>query len=1157
MGDASRDTLRGILIEDVRLRGEDAIWTAQSTGLTQAGRALGRPTTTSTTAWRIEARGDAEQALNVQCIRGGIPGSGLGVAWKQSSESATSFRGQDAPVAIRASETIQLANGSVQNFEHPDALTLQDGTIVIVSVLNGSLLATSTERRIVCNTINSATGATPASSIVTQADYPTEAPFPFLLAVPREDGSERVLCGLWVEDSGTGTPNAANLDLFFSDDKGATWAIYARSVLQGTTTIDGLTAQRDGINIAGTAGSGATGFDLRRCRAAYANGQILLMMHLLHHDTNVRRVGDFLLQWQSSDLGSTFQIVDEATSKVATEDGEYRGGAPAVRARDGLFHVAYLKVSDSSYAAGGSAGTIKVGVVINRLGAAAQRFSDVGTADTGSPTKTEGGEVAQFGSALLYGLSEPECALALLPEGTLAVYWLRPVISPSGHEIRCAQCVDGVTFVAWGSSNFSADFGTVWDVDSGNPSVLDGGGASNNTTNHPRQFVATGQGGRVALICRWALDGASTREKSITALMLGGYQSQTLGSTTRSASTRPDAAVGWEHCWYGLHQPDNVRWTEVTSNTPTVSFVVDGMRVQTDATDREYWQIDPAGSGPNGIRLRWILSCASGNTGGDFVAVRVRVRDGSRRLDVSIRYSSSQVVVRDNNAGSTLATASVTMTSPVEFELAATVPSASGGDLVLYQRPATLKADSLWQVVADVAPSLTSSVDNNHLVRFGTISAGITDATWRSFYVISGPHTGLRDLDDVKITNPAQLQPVRLSGRYAELNPGAFVRAVDGPGIPSESYTIPLAYEYGITRALPAVLASPSQGWRSTDETAQSIAFAFNPSELGNEESGPIGDTWGVHLSGINWSSGTLEGYDTTSGAFVPITALDFETQVTYTRSGTVVSLTSGTITESIRDGEFDGAYIDLGSGRRRRIVQTRGGLLTSSGGTVRRPRLVLADVDATEPLSGTGNIVPRQATIVVRSATTFAGLRISIDAQSTVDGFFTLGAIVAGPLVVFGTDYSFGRVLSQEFNVDLNEARGGQRMPYKAGPARRSVEVAWTDGVDVTQVDGADTDADYMLSTTSSGFEPVAYNRAVVYTVDGVASLLDGPLRPVVYLPKVPKGAPGSDTLTLTRRADAVYGRITSPVRLENILGDENKDEVWRVARLTIEEEV
>ena len=194
MGDASRDTLRGILIEDVRLRGEDAIWTAQSTGLTQAGRALGRPTTTSTTAWRIEARGDAEQALNVQCIRGGIPGSGLGVAWKQSSESATSFRGQDAPVAIRASEPIQLANGSVQNFEHPDALTLQDGTSVIVSVLNGSLLATPTERRIICNTINSATGATPASSTVTQADYPTEAPFPFLLAVPREDGSARDLC---------------------------------------------------------------------------------------------------------------------------------------------------------------------------------------------------------------------------------------------------------------------------------------------------------------------------------------------------------------------------------------------------------------------------------------------------------------------------------------------------------------------------------------------------------------------------------------------------------------------------------------------------------------------------------------------------------------------------------------------------------------------------------------------------------------------------------------------------------------------------------------------------------------------------------------------------------------------------------------------------
>ena len=127
--------------------------------------------------------------------------------------------------------------------------------------------------------------------------------------------------------------------------------------------------------------------------------------------------------------------------------------------------------------------------------------------------------------------------------------------------------------------------------------------------------------------------------------------------------------------------------------------------------------------------------------------------------------------------------------------------------------------------------------------------------------------------------------------------------------------------------------------------------------------------------------------------------------------------------------------------------------------------------------------------------------------------------------------------------------------MPYQVGLPRRSVEVAWTDGVDVTQIDGNDSDADYMLSTSTGGIEPVAYNRDVLYTVQGTLEMLGGPLRPVVYLPALGKGTPDSETLT--GRASAVYGRITSPIRLESILGDEEASEVWRLARLTIEEEV
>jgi hypothetical protein len=1151
MADASRDTLRGLLIQDPRLRDESAIWAAESTGLTQAGRQLGRPSTSSTTSLRLEARGDSESALDVLTIAGGIPGQSLGVAWKQDGESATSYRGQDAPVAIRAAQTLALGLGAgVASFTDPDCLTMQDGTVVIVNAKAGTALGSF--QQVECRTINSGTGAVSSAVTIASRPYTGQSPYPWLVSVPREDGSERLLCGFWTEDSGTGTTDTCNLDVYYSDDSGTTWSVYARSVLSGSTTIDPAT-QRDGIDIGGAPGSGASGWDVRRCRAAYANGQILLMMHLVHHDTNRRRVGDFLLQWNSSDLGASFRVVDEPTSLVATEDSAYRGGAPVVRARDGLFEVARVQVSDSNYAGGLAASTITVGIQVDRLGSAVQRFTETGSSDSSAPTKTDGGEVSQVGASLLYTLTDPECALVSMSSGLMAVYWRRPDDGTSGHEVRCAVCTDGVTFRSWGSSMYASGYGTVWDVDSGSPNPLDGGGASGNVDNYPRAFVAAAQGGRVVLATNWKLDG-TTSDDSLSVLMLGGYHSQTLGASSPTALSRPDAAVGWEHCWYGLHRPDYVRFTRATTGTPTNTIGIDGMRIQTGLGEAESYTLQPDGSGTEGVRLRWTVKCDTALATSNLCAVQLKVRDGSNILDVSIRFTAGGVTVRDNVAGSAIATESVDMTEFQEFELAAKV-GPSSGDLVLYRRPASLQADNLWTVVADVAPTLTASAAALHYIRFGADGPGLSDQTWRDFFVISNNHTGLRFLTSAAIVNPDELAPVALSGRWSELQPGAFVRAVDGPSAPGDAYDLPLSYSYGGERVLPSVLASPAVGWRSTSQSAQSLALAFNPDRLGLDENGPLSDTWGVHLAGINWFSGTLEGYDTGTSSWVQVAALDFETSVSWTRSGNVIELSSATETVQIPEGEFDGGWIKLSSTKRRRIVSTRGGLLTAAGGTVRRPRLVLADVDGTEGASGSGEIAPTSATVIVRDADSYSGLRISIDAQSTPDGYFTIGTAIVGPFVAFGTDYSWGRIIETSYNVELNQARGGQRQPYEVGPSRRTVEVAWTDGIDSTQIDGDSSDADYMLSTTTSGIEPAAYTRAVLYDVRGVLDLLSGPLHPVVYLPRVAKGTP--DTETLTARSSAVYGRITSPVRLESILGNEDADEVWRLARLTIEEEV
>ena len=65
---------------------------------------------------------------------------------------------------------------------------------------------------------------------------------------------------------------------------------------------------------------------------------------------------------------------------------------------------------------------------------------------------------------------------------------------------------------------------------------------------------------------------------------------------------------------------------------------------------------------------------------------------------------------------------------------------------------------------------------------------------------------------------------------------------------------------------------------------------------------------------------------------------------------------------------------------------------------------------------------------------------------------------------------------------------------------------------------------------------------------------MINGPDKAVVYLPSVDKAG---NTVTLNRRHQFVAGRLTSPARLESVVGDENLNpgEVFRVASVNIEE--
>src|SRR5690606_14825879 len=141
------------------------------------------------------------------------------------------------------------------------------------------------------------------------------------------------------------------------------------------------------------------------------------------------------------------------------------------------------------------------------------------------------------------------------------------------------------------------------------------------------------------------------------------------------------------------------------------------------------------------------------------------------------------------------------------------------------------------------------------------------------------------------------------------------------------------------------------------------------------------------------------------------------------------------------------GAVIDRGGGQLRRIrANTEGWGGTRPG---RRPALYLDPdyLDGPEPESGTCAIGPgeRGQVIVVHGLDSYEKLRVRYG--SGWGDVVQVGTVVVGPVLLWGQEYSYGRVQSTAPNVTLTTARGGARHARREGPARRSVEFGWSEG--------------------------------------------------------------------------------------------------------------
>ncbi len=155
--------------------------------------------------------------------------------------------------------------------------------------------------------------------------------------------------------------------------------------------------------------------------------------------------------------------------------------------------------------------------------------------------------------------------------------------------------------------------------------------------------------------------------------------------------------------------------------------------------------------------------------------------------------------------------------------------------------------------------------------------------------------------------------------------------------------------------------------------------------------------------------------------------------------------------------------------------------------------------------------------------------------------------------MLIPGKQYQRGRTISIDSGTELSETQSGIVYARNYRPSRRTFRLAWTEGIDITELQGDNPDPDYWIADAVSG-DPVATANDVPDLLQGLLKYLKGAKTPIVYLPLITTTA----VRELHRDAEQALVMLTGEVQVENILGDElvnESGELVRIATITLQE--
>ena len=912
--------------------------------------------------------------------------------------------------------------------------------------------------------------------------------------------SGRLLC-FYIAATSAGA-STSNIKLAVSDDDGATWTVNTAECLDTP-----LTKSAD---------------KYLRIRAASLNGSICLL--LWEQDTT-----DTIYQYVSATEGASLTLVETfSTANKACPD--------LVSAR-GFLHVLTVEYEVRT-------GSDYIGRY-RRLSSAGQPLSSATAVDTQAAVA---GNTMEWGTYAGGLFTAAEAALLVDDDGDL---WAYSCDAAAGHEVFIRHSTDdGTTWAQNGASSHTAK-GTLpfWS------------GAS---TDRLKDLAVCPERGRAILFSRSAA-GTATADDSLLATYLGGWSS--VGMPQDTTSAKRAGVVGWDVPWLPIEKPQDLGAIWSANGLGGETLGSGGLTVTTTAQTR-YYETAPTLTAPaaDGILCEFHVSVGSGTWDH-----KIRITDGANGFEVNVRVAGTSVDLRDMNvggaSGTSLATAVTTASRVTCIRIALDKPSGAWASNVgrvrawYRQENASLFGPMPvrdWTLIGS-STTLTSAASATARVQWGMVASGTGSAT----YVFAGYSPGLYTSGNIAGSSTGTTRGRVLPGASSpiHLTEGLRIHGVGGPTVSGDTWLHDVAYTYAIEHAAnPWSYPSPRRSSRFTSASL-TTDIVWTGLDLGWR----TGDLLGIWITGANWPTATLY-RDSGAANKVCDISLIAGTALGYTRSrGTIIPATGAALPFHAHEHTLRGGSVDLGGGVIRKIAGNQeGAWVNAAPGTYNSARVMLESYAGGDPSSGTLDLWMPSGLFLVETLQATDVLMLRIASATTADGDLRVGKIVIGRVRMFGQQYGRGRSQTWEINQEVTTTEPGGRYVRRRGPARRTMEIAWDDPIDMSGLHTSGTSPDWM-TMGYTGADAVATPAATAHTVARELAEI-GASCPIVVMPAVKKFSAATTTaspVTTYNPEAAFYGRVvTESLRVDSdatIAGQELNDpgEVVRGGRVVIEEEL